>query len=72
MSDKNDLNPIPRAFTDALTKKSILFIGYRLMDYNLRLLFKITRWAKDPNTMPKNYSIDPSPDSVIQPLFNMN
>jgi hypothetical protein len=69
MSDKDDLNPIPHTFTDALSQKSILFIGYRLMDYNLRLLFKTLRWGKDPNSMPLNYSIDPMPDILIEKLF---
>jgi hypothetical protein len=72
MSDKDDYNPVPRVIADALSEKSILFIGYRLMDYNLRLLFKTIRWGKDPNSMPLNYSIDPSPDILIRPLFYNN
>jgi SIR2-like domain len=72
MSDKDDYNPIPHVFADALSRKSILFIGYRIMDYNLRLLFKTIRWGKDPNSMPLNYSIDPSPDKLIKPMFATN
>jgi hypothetical protein len=72
MSDKDDYNPIPHVFTDALSQKSILFIGYRLMDYNLRLLFKTIRWGKDPISLPMNYSIDPSPDILIEQLFSVN
>lgn len=72
MSDKENYNPIPQSFTDALTTKSILFIGYRLMDYNLRLLFKTLRWGRDPITLPKNYSIDPAPNHLIQLLFEDN
>ncbi|RFM27431.1 SIR2 family NAD-dependent protein deacylase [Deminuibacter soli] len=72
MSDKENYNPIPQSFTDALTSKSILFIGYRLMDYNLRLLFKTLRWGRDPITLPKNYSIDPAPNHLIQLLFEDN
>lgn len=72
MSDKENYNPIPQSFTDALTTKSILFIGYRLMDYNLRLLFKTLRWGRDPITLPRNYSIDPAPNHLIQLLFEDN
>jgi hypothetical protein len=65
MRDKDDYNPIPRSFTDMFANKSILFIGYRLMDYNLRLLFKTIRWGNDESLLPRNYSIDPYPDVVI-------
>jgi hypothetical protein len=70
MSDKDDYNPVPKAFTDALATKSVLFIGYRLMDYNLRLLFKTIRWGKDDQKLPRNFCIDPYPDLVIQPVVN--
>lgn len=72
MSDKNDYNPVPRVFSDVLSKKSILFVGYRLMDYNLRLLFKTIRWGKDINLLPLNYSIDPSPDDFIKEIIYNN
>jgi hypothetical protein len=65
MRDSGEISPIPEAFNNALARKSILFVGYRLMDYNLRLLFKTIRWGRDPNTMPLNYSIDPFPDALI-------
>jgi hypothetical protein len=72
MRDTGEINPIPEVFDNALARKSILFIGYRLMDYNLRLLFKTIRWGHDINTMPKNYSIDPYPDHLIHTISDSN
>lgn len=70
MRDKEDYNPIPHSFTNAFGKKTILFVGYGLMDYNLRLLFKIAMWGKD--NLPLSCSIDKKPDKLIMELFENN
>jgi hypothetical protein len=70
--DGNNFNPIPSAFTTALStpkKVTILFIGYSLMDYNLRLLFKSTMWKKDLQYQLKKWSLDPYPDKSIKELY---
>jgi len=70
MNDKEDYNPIPHSFTRAFGKKTILFIGYGLLDYNLRALFKSAMWGKDVRRLPKNCSIDMKPDKTIMRLFD--
>jgi hypothetical protein len=65
MNDKDIYNPIPFSFTKAFGKKSILFIGYSLLDYNLRLLLKSTMWGKDIRNRIKNWAINKYPDDVI-------
>jgi hypothetical protein len=46
-----------------------LFIGYSLMDYNLRLLFKTLRWRLDEVGIPDTYSVDVAPDPLIQDVW---
>jgi hypothetical protein len=42
-----------------------LFVGYSLLDYNLRLLFKTLRWGLDLAKIPRTYSVDREPDPLI-------
>lgn len=67
MMDREDYDPVPRSISEKLIEWPILFIGYRLLDYNLRLLFKVLRWRK--NCFPPGYSIDPSPDAIVRRIF---
>jgi hypothetical protein len=46
-----------------------LFIGYSLLDYNLRLLLKTLRWKLDASQIPVNYSVDKKPDDVIRDVW---
>lgn len=46
-----------------------IFIGYSLMDYNLRLLFKTLRFKVDPSNFPPSYSVGPSPDILIVEFY---
>jgi hypothetical protein len=79
MSEKNNLNntatnfnPIPASFTKILADPediTVMFIGYSLMDYNLRLLFKSTLWKKDMATQLRKWSVDLWPDKSIQKVF---
>jgi hypothetical protein len=43
----------------------ILFIGYGLKDYNLRLLFRTLRWHVDVANFPLSFSVDPYPDNLV-------
>jgi len=65
MSDKEPYDPIPLSLKFFLTGSTTLFVGYSLIDYNLRLLFKTLRWKMDAANVPAMYSVDRSPDPLI-------
>jgi hypothetical protein len=43
MTDKDPYDPVPMSLKHFLKRWTTLFIGYSLLDYNLRLLFKTLR-----------------------------
>jgi hypothetical protein len=65
MSDKDPYDPVPLTLKYYLTGWTTLFVGYSLLDYNLRLLFKTLRWKIDPARVPDMYSVDYHPDPLI-------
>jgi hypothetical protein len=65
MSDKEPYDPVPLSLKHFLKRWTTLFIGYSLLDYNLRLLFKTLRWRIDPAKVPDTYSVDSRPDALI-------
>jgi len=65
MSDKEPYDPIPLSLKFFLTGSTTLFVGYSLLDYNLRLLFKALRWKIDAANVPDMYSVDVHPDPLI-------
>jgi hypothetical protein len=65
MSDKNQYDPVPMTFKFFFQKWTTLFVGYSLIDYNLRLLFKTLRWKVDKANIPDTYSVDLYPDPLI-------
>jgi hypothetical protein len=65
MSDKEPYDPVPLSLKHFLKRWTTLFIGYSLLDYNLRLLFKTLRWRIDPAKIPDTYSVDSRPDALI-------
>jgi hypothetical protein len=65
MSDKEPYDPIPLSLKYFLKRWTTLFIGYSLLDYNLRLLFKTLRWRVDATKVPEMYSVDFQPDALI-------
>jgi hypothetical protein len=65
MSDKHPYDPIPLKLKADLTEWTTVFVGYSLLDYNLRVLFQALRWGEDPGNLPVMYSIDRSPDPLI-------
>jgi len=65
MSNKEPYDPIPLKLKADLTEWTTLFVGYSLLDYNLRLLFQALRWGIDPAYRPDMYSVDFSPDPLI-------
>jgi hypothetical protein len=65
MSDKEDYHPVPGTFRYNFRRWPTLFVGYSLLDYNLRLLFKTLRWRMDKALIKPVYSVDPYPDPLI-------
>jgi hypothetical protein len=65
MSDPQPLHPVPETFIFQFKKWPTLFVGYSLLDYNLRLLFKTLRWKVDTSRYPIAYSVDRNPDPLI-------
>ncbi len=65
MSNKDPYDPLPLTLKYHLTGWTTLFVGYSLLDYNLRLLFKSLRWKIDSANVPDMYSVDRSPDPLI-------
>jgi len=65
MSDKEPYDPVPLSLKHFLKRWTTLFIGYSLLDYNLRLLFKTLRWRIDAAKVPDTYSVDFAPDPLI-------
>ena len=66
MGDKHPYRPMGKNVLTHLIKWPTLFIGYRLVDYNLRLLFKTLRWKIDPANIPASYAVDMKPDVLIR------
>jgi hypothetical protein len=65
MSNKDPYDPVPLTLKFYLTGWTTLFVGYSLLDYNLRLLFKTLRWKIDSANVPDMYSVDFRPDPLI-------
>jgi hypothetical protein len=69
MSDKHPYHPVGKNVLAYLNKWTTLFIGYRLTDYNLRLLFKTLRWKMDAAQIPPTYAVDRDPDQLIRDVY---
>jgi hypothetical protein len=65
MSSKEPYDPVPLKLKADLTEWTTLFLGYSLVDYNLRVLLKALRWGLDPAFQPDMYSVDYTPDPLI-------
>ncbi len=70
MGDKEPFNPVPPVFRYAFARYTTIFVGYSLLDYNLRLLFKTLRWNVDKARMPKTFAVDPYPDRLIRDVYD--
>jgi len=70
MSDKKPYDPIPESLKVPLTTHKTLFVGYSLVDYNLRLLLKTLRRKIDPASRAKMYSVDLMPDPLILDVWD--
>lgn len=70
MSNKDPYDPIPLTLKYNLVDWTTLFVGYSLLDYNLRVLFKTLRWRMDPSVKPPMYAIDYHPDPLILDVWD--
>ncbi|NOK16279.1 SIR2 family NAD-dependent protein deacylase [Corallococcus carmarthensis] len=70
MRDKEQFNPIPETLQYHLRRWPVLFVGYSLLDYNLRLLFRTLRWSADKARIPDSFSIDKYPDTLVKSLYD--
>ena len=68
MNDKDPYAPVPMSLKSRLSEWTTLFVGYSLLDYNLRLLFKTLRWQIDDP--PMMYSVDYPPDELIVDVWD--
>jgi hypothetical protein len=69
MGDKHPYHPVGRNVLTYLAKWPTLFIGYSLLDYNFRVLFKSIRWRLAAARVPPNYSVDVKPDDLIRDIY---
>ena len=69
MSETSPYHPFGKNVLAHLMRWPTLFVGYSLMDYNLRLLFKTLRWKLDAARIPPNYSVDKKPDLLIRDVW---
>jgi hypothetical protein len=62
-------HPIPARIRALMSQWTTLFVGYSLLDYNLRLLFRTLRWRLEPASRPLTFSVDRKPDYLIRATY---
>jgi hypothetical protein len=66
---KMDTYPLPDDVKARLNSWPVLFVGYGLRDYNLRLLLRMLRAHLHKANIPLSFSIDPYPDNLIVQIW---
>jgi hypothetical protein len=69
MGDSEDYHPVPQKLRTSFKEQPTLFVGYSLLDYNLRLLFRTLRRRIDASELPGAFSLDPRPDRLVQATY---
>jgi hypothetical protein len=69
-TSKEGNHPVPRTFLYRFTQRPTLFVGYSLLDYNLRLLLRTLRNNLDRSYKPNSYAVDLFPDPLIQDVWS--
>ena len=69
MGDSPDYHPMPERLRVKFKEWPTLFVGYSLLDYNLRLLFRTLRRRVDPPERPSTFSLDPAPDLLVMATY---
>ena len=67
--DEYVIHPFPFTARYLMRKYPTLFVGYSLLDYNLRLFIKTLRMRLDAADFPPSYSVDPLPDKMIRTVW---
>jgi hypothetical protein len=62
-------HPFPLTALYLIQKCPTLFLGYSLLDYNIRLFLKTLRFKADQANYPVGYSIDRYPDYMVQKVW---
>ena len=70
MGDKDPYRPVGEKVRYFLKTWPTLFIGYRLSDYNLRLLFKMLRRQLGQAHIPACFAVDLKPDVLIRETWD--
>ena len=70
MGDKDPYRPVGEKVRYFLKTWPTLFIGYRLSDYNLRLLFKMLRRQLGEAMIPACFAVDLKPDVLIRETWD--
>lgn len=70
IGDKEPYNPVAHNVRYHLKERPILFIGYSLTDYNLRLLFKTLRHQLGEADLPSSFAVDKEPDVLIREVWD--
>jgi SIR2-like protein len=65
MADPLAQSPVPLKISVQFNDWPTLFVGYSLLDYNLRLLFRTLRNRVDLAERPPTFSLDPLPDMLV-------
>jgi hypothetical protein len=65
MGDSPPYHAVPERLQVKFKEWPTLFVGYSLLDYNLRLLFRTLRRHVDLYERPATFSLDPFPDLLI-------
>ena len=69
MNGERCYHPVPDTLLYHFKKWTTLFVGYSLLDYNLRLLLKTLLWPMDNAKLPSMFSVDPNPDTLLVKVY---
>jgi hypothetical protein len=70
MGDSEDFHPVPQKLRLQFKEWPTLFVGYSLLDYNLRLLFRTLRRRVPEAEVPATFSLDPRPDLLVLETYS--
>ncbi|MHC4508103.1 MAG: SIR2 family NAD-dependent protein deacylase [Planctomycetota bacterium] len=69
MAEKDDMHPVPQYVRYRMKQWPTLFVGYSLIDYNLRLIFRTLRWRVDKSKFPTSFAVDIHPDPLLLRVY---
>jgi SIR2-like protein len=69
MTENPGSHPVPMSVRSRLKNWPVLFIGYSLGDYNLRILIKALRWGTDLSKLAVSYAVDRNPDPIVRAVW---